>query len=193
MKSIFKIMGVATVALALAQSLQAIPIVGSLNFVGQCQLNSSSVNTATAETAWASPVLTAASSGAFSTTIPSSPPAAGGMIVTMSSAVWNFNDPSTPIASFWSVGGFTFNLQSSSIASQGGGFLNVNALGMVTAAGYDPTLMLFKFSIQDGPSGTPPVFSWSAATQNVPDGASTVMLLGIALSGVALLKRKLSA
>jgi hypothetical protein len=185
MKSIFRIIGAATVVLALTQSIQAVPITGSLNFTGQAVLNSSSVNTATAETSWVGPFLTGNSSGSFSGIASNSP-------VLMAIYTWSFNTPSASVSGFWSVGGFSFQLQSSHIASQGGGSLSVSALGMVTATGFDPTLMQWNFSARDAGS-SPPTFAWSATTMNVPDGGATVMLLGIALSGVALLKRKLSA
>ena len=36
-------------------------------------------------------------------------------------------------------------------------------------------------------------FTWQSTSNSVPDGGATVMLLGLALSGVALLKKKLTA
>lgn len=184
MKSIFRIIGAATVVLALTQSIQAVPMTGSLNFTGQAVLNSSSVNNATAETSWVGPFVTGTSTGSFSGVPLNS-------TVSMAIYTWNFNTLSASVSGFWSVDGFSFQLQSSHITSQSGGSLSVTALGMVTGGGFDPTLMQWNFSAKDAGS-SPPTFSWSATT-NVPDGAATVVLLGIALFGVALLKRKLSA
>ena len=183
MKSIFRIIGAAMVVWALTQSIQAVPITGSLNFTGQAVLNSSSVNTATAETSWVGPLLTGSSSGSFSGV-------ASNSAVLMAIYTWNFNTLSASVSGFWSVGGFSFQLLSSHIVSQGSGSLSVSALGMVTASGFDATMMQWNFSAKDA-GGSPPTFAWSATT--VPDGGATVILLGIALFGVALLKRKLSA
>jgi hypothetical protein len=55
--------------------------------------------------------------------------------------------------------------------------------------------MSWSFTSQDPASGSNPT-SWSfsaSANSVVPDGGATVILLGIALSGVALLRKKLAA
>ena len=88
----------------------------------------------------------------------------------------------------------TWQLLSSWIVSQGSGFVVVSGTGIASGNGYTPTTLSWSFTSQD-PSVTqdPLTFTFSASSNSVPDGGATVMLLGIALSGVALLKRKLVA
>lgn len=182
--------GVVVTALALVQSLQATPISGNISFTGWATLDSSSAGNATAVTSWIAPVNAGGTTGTFGGI-------ANGTAAAFSPAVWNFNT-STPINNFWMVGGFSFELLSSSITSQGydasGGSVTVDGSGWVSATGYTTTLMSWHFTTQDNGSGTTQTqWSFSAGDQSVPDGGATVMLLGIALSGVALLRKKLNA
>jgi hypothetical protein len=102
---------------------------------------------------------------------------------------WSFN--SGAVSGFWSVGGFTFDLASST-AVQGGtpgvdGFALVTGAGTVSGNGFLTTPGTFRFSTQDPGAGTPTEFSFSASTA-VPEG-STIALLGI--GGVCLVAGKL--
>lgn len=136
-------------------------------------------------------------SGSFSTI-------SSGTAATFTSSTWFFTT-GTAINNFWSVGGFTFELLSSSITSQGGtvfngpnanGFVVANGTGIVSGNGYTPTAINWSFTSQDPkiPFGDSAGWTFSASSASlVPDGGATVMLLGLALSGVALLKRKLGA
>jgi hypothetical protein len=195
MNKITKFAGVAAVALALTQTLQAIPVTGNIGFTGAATLNTSSAATATGVITWLSPVVNL-TSGSF-TVIPNTTP------VTFASP-WLFAAGASP---FWSVsfGGetFVFNLLSSSITSQGGiagssGFVIVNGTGTVSGSGntaYSATTMSWSFSTQDPKiSGNPDAWTFSASTASVvPDGGSTALLLGAALSSLTLLKRKFMA
>jgi len=191
MKNMIKFAGAAVLAMALTQSLQAVPITGAIGFTGGVTINSSSMGSATAVTSWISPSVTL-DSGGFAAIAP-------GTAAVFTSSVWNFVT-SIPINNFWSAGGFTFELLSSSITAQGGslgsGFVVVNGTGTVSGNGYSPTVMSWSFTSQDPKSGTNPdswTFSASANSTAVPDGGATVMLLGLALSGAALLRKKLAA
>jgi len=67
----------------------------------------------------------------------------------------------------------------------------------VSGNGYTPTVLSWSFTSQDPASGSNPT-SWSfSASANsptsVPDGGATVILLGAALSSVALLRKKFTA
>jgi len=176
-------------ALGMGLSAQAALISGAITFKGGVELDTSSVNTATRVTGWldqSSALPTVASrSGDFATFV------ATGATTTFA-APWNFN--SGAVASFWTVGGFTFNLTASSIVSQGGGFLNVSGTGFVSGNGFSSTLGSWSFSTQDPSAGSaPPVFSFSASSNtNLPDGGSTVALLGLALVGVSGLRRTMT-
>jgi hypothetical protein len=189
MKNILKLGVAVAVAAALTQSIQAIPVNGNIGFTGGVTYDTSSAATATEVTSWIAPIATLRS-GAF-LAVPFATPA------TFTSSVWTFS--STGINPFWSVGGFTFQLLSSFVFQQGGtpgstGFVVVDGTGIVSGNGYDPTVMSWSFTSQDPKSGTnPDSWTFSASASSVPDGGATVMLLGIALSGVALLRRKLTA
>jgi hypothetical protein len=195
MKKMIKIAGIAAVALILVQSVQAIPVTGAIGFTGAVQFNTSSAGTASAVTTWVNPAVTL-DSGAF-TIIPLTTAA------TFSAAVWNFVTTSPTLPFFWTVSngtsGFQFVLNSSSVTAQGPGFVVVNGTGTVTATGLNPlgytaTTLSWSFTSQDPASShNPDQWTFSASANSIPDGGATVMLLGIALSGVALLRKKLTA
>lgn len=102
MKNMIKFAGVAAVAIALTQSVQAVPVTGNIGFTGGVEYNNTSAGNATAVTAWITPIATL-DSGAFSSIALGTP-------VTFTSQVWSFVTGSPGINNFWSVGGFTFNL-----------------------------------------------------------------------------------
>jgi hypothetical protein len=182
MKNILKVVAVAAVAVALTQSVQAVPITGNIGFSGAVQLDSSTVQTATEATAWYNTVVNA-TSGSFTSV-------ANGSSVSLASP-WLFN--SGVLNSFWQVGGFTFNLSSSSIYSQDSLFLNVVLAGTVTGNQYDPTAFTGTFQVANPSANGLTTFTERLSFNSVPDGGTTVLLLGSALSGLALLRRKLSA
>ena len=69
-----------------------------------------------------------------------------------------------------------------------------NGTGTVTGNGYSSTVLAWSFSSQDpNVTSNPTTFTFSASGNSIPDGGATATLLGIALSGAALLKRKLTA
>jgi hypothetical protein len=196
MKNMIKFASAAAVALALTQSLQANPIVGNIGFGGAVTYDTASAGNATEVTSWINPTVQSVTHNVGS----SFNLVNVGMSVVFNPTTWIFNS-GAGINPFWSVGGFTFQLLSSSVQSQGGvypvGYVTVTGIGIISGNGYDPTYMSWSFTSQDPVAGNNPdqwTFSASQASLNVvPDGGATVMLLGLALSGVALLKKKLSA
>ncbi len=98
--------------------------------------------------------------------------------------------PSTPTPALWSVGGFTFDLANSVVVLQTSSFLAITGSGTISGNGFDATPGTWSFTAQS-PSASG-VFSFSAGSnaQGVPEGGSTVALLGLGLAGVALLRRK---
>jgi hypothetical protein len=171
------------------QQAQAVQISGSLTFGGTVTLDTSSAGTATAVNAW---------HGVGGVGMPTVQSVGGGFAGFVSSgdattfhAPWSF--ASGPVPAFWSVDGFTFDLTESHIFSQGGNppGVTVNGSGFVSGNGFDPTFMTWSFTTQDPPAGSPPVFSFSAASGTVPDSGSTVALLGLAIIGVEALRRKI--
>ena len=189
-KTWLKIGGV-IIAMAVTATVQAVPvsITGTISMSGSASFDTSSVNTATKVSVWGNPnaVTVGTDSGAFGSILT-------GTVVNMTPN-WVFN-PSTPLTPLWSVGGFTFSIISDTIVQQGGVFLTISGIGTIVPANatkYLPTTYAWSFSSQDPIVGQPATGTFSAAVLGVPDGGTTVMLLGIALSGVALLKRKLTA
>lgn len=188
MKKMTLIAGVAALAFGLTQTLHATLVSGNIGFTGGATINSSSMATATMITSWISPIVTL-DSGSFATI-------SLGTSVNISSP-WSFN--SGAISSFWTVGGFTFNLLSSVISIQGGtpgvnGYVVVDGTGTVSGNGYAATPMIWNFTSQDPVAGTnPDSWTFGARASAIPDGGATVMLLGLALTGLTLLKRQLAA
>ncbi len=101
---------------------------------------------------------------------------------------WIFN-PSTPTPGLWSVGGFTFDLLSSTVVTQNAQFLSISGTGIVSGNGFDPTAMEWSFTAQNAGGRPRTIFSFSANGVAVPDGGTTVMLLGAALGALGLARR----
>ena len=56
-------------------------------------------------------------------------------------------DPSTMTNGLWSVGGFTFNLLSSTVKQRDAEFLSVRGTGVITGPpGFDPTFGMWAFT-----------------------------------------------
>ena len=86
-----------------------------------------------------------------------------------------------------------FVLNTVTIIEEGQLLLGLQGLGVAFHDGFDPTPGLWSFSADSSGSA----FSFSSTAQvpppGVPDGGTTVSLLGIALAGLAIVRRKLSA
>lgn len=185
MKNIISKLAVAAAALMLvAQVTKAVPVTGSIGFTGQASFDTSSAGTASEVLSWYNTAVNGRQ-GSFTSLANNSP-------VTIASP-WQFAT-STPISGFWTAGSFSFELLSSWIVSQGPGFVIVSGTGIVSASGYDDSYLSWSFSSQDPTvSDNPAEWTFSASSKAVPDGATTLLLLGSAFSGIALIKRKLSA
>ena len=191
--TILTLVGAAAI-LALAQTSNAIPITGSIGFSGNANLNSGTAATATTVTSWSSTTVLS-DAGIIASLLP------GGTSVTFAQP-WNFT-VSSLINNFWQVASVPigFDLQSFTFTRGtlgGNPYVAIAGTGLIhtTAAGgiYDPTLWDFSVTFQD-PASVPAnqTFTFSASQHSVPDGGTTVLLLGAALSGMALIKRKLTA
>ena len=157
-------------------------IEGSITFSGGATLDTGNANTAHAVTSFKNTVVQSVS-GDFDTFINELDPATF-------AASWVF-DPSTPTSALWTVGGFTFDLLTSTVDARGGGSLTVSGTGTISGNSFDPTSGTWMFTTQNpGANGT---FSFSASGLSVPDGGSAVALLGLALMGIEVLRRKLKA
>jgi hypothetical protein len=184
MKNILKFVAVAVAAVALTQTVQAVPqIVGNIGFAGSATLNSKSITSATQVTSWGTNVVTG-ESGSFVGFVPI-------FSQVLLASPWSFN--SGILNNFWKVGGFTFDLSNSSVFSLAGGFLNIVLNGSVSGNGFAATPFSGSISIQSPAQDGAFQYSESLSFNSVPDGGTTVLLLGAALSGLALAKRKLMA
>ena len=193
MKNIIKIAAVAAVAVAVTESANATSISGNIGFTGEAVVNSSQASTATMVTQWNGTEIIGNPSGSFAT---------GGLTQFESvlfSAPWSFND-TTPITGFWQVGAFSFTLANSVIDPTGTGgtaghsSIKVDVNGTVTGTGYTATAFSGTLTFADPSDGSgPDAFTAQWSFQPVPDGGTTVLLLGAALSGLAVVKRKFMA
>ena len=171
-----------------AQALPAVLIQGNIQFAGEVQFDTNSLATATKVVTWFDVFHNAGFSSVTSAT-GSFAGIAPGTSAAMAQP-WIFN-PSTPTPSLWSVGGFTFDLLSSTIVTQNASTLVITGTGIVSGNGFDPTAMDWAFTTQSSGGKTRTTFSFSANGVAVPDGGSAVALLGLALTGIEVLRRRL--
>jgi hypothetical protein len=169
-----------------SQQAQAVSINGYVNFAGVTVYDTKSLGTATEVKRWINSfVLGAATTGDFATFTTNLEH------VTMGKP-WMFN-PSTPKPGLWEVGGFTFDLSSSTIVSQSAFFLNITGTGMVSGNGFDLTPGLWSFTSTDSNGKVRSSFGFQSDTVAVTDGGATAALLSLALAGVEVLRRKFKA
>ena len=180
-----KLAVVAAASVALAQTVQATPIDGSIGFTGSYTQNGGNQGDLTTATSFATTILTATAT--FGT-------------VTSSTFFTPIDVNDTPDNNLlgqqlWTavIGGVTYSLvvnsesqtftSTSQLDLAGTGTFGDETLGDATAG---------TWQLQFGVTGNS--FTWNSTSgTNVPDGGTTAMLLGAGLSGLALLKRKLVA
>jgi hypothetical protein len=184
-RNILKVAAALVAGICLAGTAKATPITGNIGFTGTVQLDTTSVNTATEATAWFN-TIAASPSGSFLGLV------AQGDAVSMAGATpWTFN--SGALANFWKVDGFTFNLISSSIFSQTGGFLDVVLSGIVSGNGFTATDFNGSFQVGNPSSNGDAQFTERLSFASVPDGGTTALLLGCGLLGLTLIHRRMPA
>jgi hypothetical protein len=189
-KTILAVLGTGLLSCALfSQQAQAVEVNGNINFAGSVMYDTQSLATATQVTTWFDVFhnagfsnVTGGATGDFAS-IPA------GTQATMAQP-WIFN-PSTPTPALWSVAGFTFDLSSCTIVNQTAKDLTIEGTGIVSGNGFDATTMTWMFTSQNAGGQNMQEFSFSANSNAVPDGGSAVALLGIALAGIEVLRRKL--
>jgi hypothetical protein len=161
---------------------QAIPIKGNITFSGGVKFDSrpNNVNAAHEVELFIYTAVTSAD-GSFT--------GLNGSAATFASE-WAFTAAQPKL---WSVGGYTFALNAGAIVSQGNGFINISGTGTISGNGFTPTAGTFAFSSQNSSSRGTFSFSASGTSAAVPDGGSAVGLLGIALAGIEIVRRKIKA
>ncbi len=178
--------GIFTVLLS---RVEATPIQGTIDFGGVATFDTPSLATATRVTNW-QPFQNGPNG--FSMVLQSSGDFAGisaGTQAAMASP-WIFN-PSTSTPSLWSVGGFTFDLTSSVIASQDSTFLDVEGVGTITSTkgGLDPTPGTWSFTSSDANGQNQATFSFQSNSAAVPEPSSFALLSVAAMVGAAATRR----
>jgi VPDSG-CTERM motif len=172
-----------------SQQAQAAQISGDIQFAGEVQFDTNSLATATTVVTWFDVFHNAGFSNVTSATGDFAGIAPGTQASMPNS--WIFN-PSTATPGLWSVGGFTFDLLSATVVVQNAKTLSIEGTGIVSGNGFDPTAMDWSFTTQSAGGKTRTTFSFSGnGVTGVPDGGSAVALLGIALIGIEVLRRKL--
>ncbi len=174
--SFFKIASAVLLALAINSIAIADPISGAITFAGGVILDTTSAGTATKVTAWTNPTVQS-TAGDFSVLAVGTP--------VSFTAPWSFNSGS--LSSLWSVGGFSFDLVSSSVVFQGFGAVFVSGTGWFNGPGLTSALGDWSFTSQD-PSARG-VFSFSAS-QTVPEGGTTVLFLGVSMVALSFAARR---
>jgi hypothetical protein len=194
-KTILAVLAIGALSCGLfSQQAQAAQITGDINFVGSVSLDNIDLSQAHAVNHWfdvfnndGHSTVAPGNSGSF-TVIPAGTQATMGQ-------PWTFN-PSTPLAGLWSVtfGGvtFSFDLISATIITQTTTFLNILGEGTLHGTGFDDTPGTFSFTISNSDGKRHLFFGFQASgAAQTPDGGSAVALLGIALTGIEVLRRKL--
>ncbi len=164
--------------LALASTAHAASIVGQIDFVGAPVLNGS-LSTATAVTNWGVVRATQAT-GSFAPVVTIFE--AGVADVAAMATPWSFNSGSvTPL---WSIAGFSFDLTSSAKnPTSNANFLDVSGSGFMSGNGFEKTFGTWTFNITNAANSSSFSFQSSTAAR-VPDGGTTVALLGLSFLGL---------
>jgi hypothetical protein len=182
MKNKYIIMAAAVATLvSFSSSVQATPITGGISFAGNYTPNNSDLSAATS-IAFGSSFVTS-DNGSFSGFAPGS-----AITLTPSLAI---NPTVVPVLSLWSIGIYSFDALTLTESGVTSTTLTLSGTGTIkdgTPADAVAGTWLATFNTLSG------TFSYSAsAGAAVPDGGSTVALLGGALMGLGLLKRKFLA
>jgi VPDSG-CTERM motif len=121
-----------------------------------------------------------------------------GSSVTWHGFSWPSNVLVAPLWTFTSgANTYSFDLANVSVFSQSNSFLNLMGSGTLHVTGFDDTPGSWSFTISNPGGGAHANFDFTFANSQtgagVPDGGVTVALLGLALVGVEVLRRKLKA
>ncbi|MGC9942565.1 MAG: hypothetical protein ABSE48_12070 [Verrucomicrobiota bacterium] len=193
MKNIFKALsgftaGVATIAV-LCQQAQAGPISGTINMSGDVTFNTTSLATATDVESLAAVSVSSGTQSFIGT---------GGAPVTFNP--FSFSSTGTenvsPLWSFTVAGtAYSFDLADINTIDASATFLEIIGSGIVNVGTSSQTAN-WTFTVTDSSGGNSGQFTFGFANSNtaigVPDGGTTVILLGATLSGICLLRKKLA-
>jgi hypothetical protein len=161
-----------------SQQAHATQISGMLNLHGTATFNTTSLGTAHSVTSFSNVTVDFGNTGAFAGISVGTP-------VMMTSPYIFSPSSTTPV--LWSVGGFTFDLQTSTVATQSNNFLNISGTGTIFGGGYDATPGVWSFTSTNSNGHPHTSFNFVANVTAVPtpDSGMTVALLGAGLIGIA--------
>ena len=171
-------------------SIEAVPITGSVEIQGIATLTPIGAPLGTATGVDGTNGVVSSGFGSFAGT-------AGALV---SLAPFTFNPATTPV-NMWSftVGSLTysFDLTSMVLGTDDSSLLTISGSGTLTITGdgsnWDPTTGNWTYQIAStNPDGVYGQFNYQSNT-TVPDGGLTAILLGSALSGLTMLRKKISA
>jgi hypothetical protein len=172
------ILALTAALMGVAGTLNATPIYGILDLDGVATFN----NSATAVTTFNSVTV-------FDSTF-----VLGGATGPSVNGPWSLNSGALNNLVQLTSPGFTFNLTSSTVQSQVGFLANVTGTGTGILAGYQNTIFNYDFTSYGAPTdNTGKSFDFTLDLTSVPDGGTTVALLGGALTALGLIRRKLVA
>ncbi|MBD1400576.1 PEP-CTERM sorting domain-containing protein [Pelobacter sp. M08fum] len=167
-----------------ATIVSAAPIVGEIQFEGSSQLTDGAYNPAqtfaSAEGLKFDDVTVKFSIGDF----------AGNNSATATYEDFIFDSFAGPITPLWSVGKFSFNLETLEIVTHTTDFLGLKGLGMLSADGFDDTKGAWILSLQTVSGLTGITFSAASAAPVAVPEPGTLLLLGSGMAGLALARRR---
>lgn len=184
-----KLLGIGLLLL-IAASVEAIPISGSIQFVGTATMNASQ----TAFVSFGDPI----GGGLGPWVQAGSQTGSYAGVAAGTVAIWTpftFNPPAASVTPLWmfSIGGTTYSFDATSmtVTHPNATTVNISGSGIAHITGLGDTLGTWTVTA----TGAGVNFTFGASTGSGPgdvaDGGTTVLLLGTALSGVALLRKKL--
>ena len=185
---IAKLMALVAGGTLLAGSVQAVPISAGISLAGNYTVNTGNLNTATAFSTFSSVQVTS-DSGSF---------AIAGVILNTIGSVnmtpFSFNPfPGGGVIPLWSTTAgpaASFDLTTlSSRLQPGDDTLTLKGTGMLHLVGFDNTPGSWTFTANQAQA----TFSWSSSNGALPDGGTTVMLLGSALAALGMARRYFKA
>jgi hypothetical protein len=187
---VFFAVGLISCALCVQQA-QAVPITGGISLGGGFTTDTGDLNTAHTLFFGSFPsVFITSVSGSYSG-VPTgafTPPSLTQNPVTFDP----FTVPVIPLWSFTYAGlTYSFDLLFGFISNRGPDTLTLEGRGMlmISGGGYDPTPGIWILTANQA-NGT---FSFSSSNGAVPDGGMTVVMLGLALCGIGMIRRKLTS
>jgi hypothetical protein len=182
-KGILTLLAMAVVG-ATVFTARAIPVTGGISFTGSATIDSSSLSNATAFTGISAVVLGGSQTGSYASVDP-------GTVTTWTPFTFSVSSV-TPLWTF-TVGSivYSFDATTVTVVTQDSMFLNIVGEGLARITGMDDTVGTWSITATGGTSTF--IFGAESVTPpespGVPDSGVTAILLGMALSGLALLRK----